>query len=225
MLSGDDEGREETKLQAERFSFLAMIPTEENWPVQTDVPKGVQQEMLSLQTEENYIHYMRRQAKWFEPKVRMLLMSIVDDLNHCSAKCEAAGNHADQSTHIAELGVDPEKYHLRISSAYNVEQTDGKGTGVCAIKFAPLKEFERCLAKAVSFHGKRWLEHKPAARYLCDIMRATIYAQDPYVIAIAFAMFNNRCEGLPRVSNYFIGHEHKPQEAQTFIIMFILTPS
>jgi hypothetical protein len=197
------------------FSFLAMIPTEENWPVQSDVPKRFQQETLSLENEA-YIHYMRRQAKWFEHKFRRLLMSIVDDLNHCSAKCEAAGNHADQSTHIAELGVDPEKYHLRISSAYNVEQTDGKGTGICGIKFAPIKEFERCFAKAVSFHGESWLEHKPAARYLCDIMRATIYAQDPYVIAIAFAMFKNRCEGLPRVSNYFMD-THVPPDKQTFI--------
>ena len=37
------------------------------------------------------------------------------------------------------------------------------------------------------------------------------------MISIAFAMFKNRCEGLPRVSNYFVGHEHIPQEAQTFI--------
>ena len=106
-----------------------------------------------------------------------------------------------------------------------MERTIAKGTGICCVKFAPIKDFERCLAKAVSFHGQSWLEHKPAARYLCDVMRATIYAQDPYVISLAFAMFKNRCEGLPRVSNYFIGHENKPQEAQTFIIMFILTPS
>merc|ERR1719198_2139762 len=30
-------------------------------------------------------------------------------------------------------------------------------------------------------------------------------------------MFKNRCDGCPRVSNYFIGHEHIPREAQTFI--------
>ena len=37
------------------------------------------------------------------------------------------------------------------------------------------------------------------------------------MISIAFAMFKNRCEGLPRVSNYFVGHDDKPREAQTFI--------
>ena len=47
-------------------------------------------------------------------------------------------------------------------------------------------------------------------------MRATIYAQDPYVISIAFAMFKNRCEGCPRVSNYFM-NTHVPPEVQTFI--------
>ena len=193
-----------------------MIPTEENWPVQTDVPKEFQQETLSLQNEENYIHYMRRQAKWLEPKFRALLVSIVDDLNACAKKCEAAGQYADQSKHIAALGVDPEKYDLRISSAFNVQRSQEQGTGICGIKFAPLKEFERCLAKAVSFHGQSWLEHKPAARYLCDILRATIYAQDPYVIAIAFAMFKNRCDGCPRVSNYFM-NTHVPPEVQTFI--------
>merc|ERR1712139_599692 len=201
------------KLQAERFAFLANIPTEENWPIQTDVPVEFQQEQLSVANEEAYIHYLRRQAKWFEVRFREVLMSVVDDLNDCARKCEAAGSYASQSEHIAALGVDPEIYNLRISSAFKVEQT--KGTGICGISFAPIKEFERCLAKAVNMHGESWLEHKPAARYLCDIIRATIYAQDPYVIAIAFAMFNNRCEGLPRVSNYFIGHEHKPQEAQT----------
>ena len=30
-------------------------------------------------------------------------------------------------------------------------------------------------------------------------------------------MFKERCEGLPRVSNYFIGHEHLKLERQTFI--------
>ena len=76
---------------------------------------------------------------------------------------------------------------------------------------------EYLLAKAVAFHGQAWVEHAPAARYLCDFLRATIYAEDPYVIAMAFEMFKNRCDGLPRVSNYFVGHEHKPREAQTFI--------
>ena len=216
-LSDDGKGRQEKKLRAERFSFLAMIRTEENWPIQTDVPKEFQQETLSLENEEAYIHYMRRQAKWLEPKFRALLVSIVDDLNACAKKCEAAGQYADQSKHIAALGVDPEKYDLRISSAFNVQRSQEQGTGICGIKFAPLKEFERCLAKAVSFHGESWLAYKPAARYLCDVMRATIYAQDPYVISLAFAMFKNRCEGCPRVSNYFVGHEHIPQEAQTFI--------
>jgi hypothetical protein len=202
---------------ADRFSFLAMIPTEENWPIQTDVPESFQQETLSVANEEAYIHYMRRKTKWLDPRFRTLLMSIVDDLNECARKCEEAGPYASQSEHIAALGIDPKKYNLRISSAFTVQRTQAQGVGICGIKFAPIKEFERCLAKAVSFHGQSWLEHKPAARYLCDVMRATIYAQDPYVISIAFEMFKNRCEGLPRVSNYFIGHEHIPPEARTFI--------
>ena len=36
------------------------------------------------------------------------------------------------------------------------------------------------------------------------------------MIAIAFAMFKNRCEGLPRVSNYFMD-THVPPDKQTFI--------
>ena len=167
-----------------------------------------------------YIHYMRRKVKWLEPRFKELLMSIVEDLNMCATKC-AEDIYSSQSEHIAALGVDPAKFSLRISSAFEVERSNVQGTGICGIKFAPMKEFERCLAKAVSFHGQSWLEHKPAARYLCDVMRATIYAQDPYVIAIAFAMLKNRCDGCPRVSNYFIGHEHKPREAQTFTWRFI----
>jgi hypothetical protein len=154
---------------------------------------------------------MRRQAKWLEPNFRKLLMSIVEDLNECARKCAAAG-HLSQSEHIAALGVDPEIYSLRISSAFELE-----GKRICRVKFGPIKEAERCLPKAVAFHGKSWCEHAPAARYLCDYLRATIFAQDPYVISIAFAMFKNRCEGLPRVSNYFVGHDDKPREAQTFI--------
>ena len=137
-------------------------------------------------------------------------MSIVEDLNECAAKC-ANDIYASQSEHIAALGVDPEKYSLRISSAFEVG-----GTGICGIEFTPMKEFERCLTKAVSFHGKSWLEHAPAARYLCDVLRATIYAQDPYVISIAFAMLKNRCDGCPRVSNYFM-NTNLPREVQTFI--------
>ena len=91
------------------------------------------------------------------------------------------------------------------------------GTDVCGIKFAPIKDFDRCLAKAVYFQQKSWLEHAPAARYICDFLRATIYADDPFVLSLAFAMFKQRCEGLPRVSNYFIGHEHVQLERQTFI--------
>ena len=199
---GDDPERQ----LAKRFSFLTTIPTEENWPIQSDVPNHIQQDKYSVANEEAYIHYMRRNAKWFEPRFRKLLMSIVEDLNMCATKC-AHDTYASQSEHIAALGVDPAKFSLRISSAFEVERANMQSTCICGIKFAPMKEFERCLAKAVSFHGQSWLEHAPAARYLCDILRATIYAQDPYVISIAFAMFMNRCYGCPRVSNYFIGHE------------------
>ena len=76
---------------AERFGFLATIPTEENWPVQSDVPVKFQQETYSVANEEAYIHYMRRKAKWLEPKFRKLLTSIVEDLNECARKCEEAG--------------------------------------------------------------------------------------------------------------------------------------
>ena len=170
---------------------------------------------VSVDTEVDYIHYMRRKAKWLEPRFKKLLTSIVEDLNMCATKC-AEDIYSSQSEHIAALGVDPANFSLRISSAFEVERTYVQGTGICGVNFAPMKEFERCLAKAVSFHGQSWLEHKPAARYLCDVMRATIYAQDPYVISIAFAMFKNRCEGLPRVSNYFMD-THVPPDKQTFI--------
>jgi len=182
-----------------------------------DVPTHLQEGTFSVTNEEEYIHYIRRGAKWFEPRFRHLLMSIVQDLNECARNCAAAWQHANQAEHIAALGVDPNKYSLRISSASDLNVSFGEEKGICGVKFAPIKEFERCLAKAVAFHGQAWVEHAPAARYLCDYLRATIYAEDPYVIAIAFEMFKNRCDGLPRVSNYFVGHEHKPREAQTFI--------
>jgi hypothetical protein len=185
----------------------------EDWPIQSDLPPGIQEGTYSVKNEEAYIHYILRQAKWTEPRFRKLLVSIVADLNECAKKCASARSYASQSEYIAALGVDPNMYSLRISTISGV----GKDEDICGIKIAPIKDFERCLAKATSFHGKEWVEHAPAARYLCDFLRATIYAQDPYVLSIAFAMFKNRCEGLPRVSNYFIGHEHKPPETQTFI--------
>ena len=64
--------------QAKRFSFLANIATEENWPIQSDAPTDFQRGGFSVQNEEAYIQYIRRQAKWLEPNFRKLLMSIVD---------------------------------------------------------------------------------------------------------------------------------------------------
>jgi hypothetical protein len=209
------DGDDPEKQMAERFAFLATIPTEEDWPIQSDVPAHFDQVKYSVETEEAYIHYLRRKAKWLEPRFRELLLSIVEDINECARKC-AEDIYASHSEYIAALGVDPEKYSLRISSAFEVARTQVQGNGVVGVKFAPLKDFERCFAKAVSFHGQSWLEHAPAGRYLGDILRATIYAQDPYVISIAFAMFKNRCEGCPRVSNYFM-NTNVPPEVQTFI--------
>merc|ERR1719326_2565443 len=112
-----------------------MIPTEENWPIQTDVPTNFQQETLSVANEEAYIHYMRRKTKWLEPRFRELLLSIVEDLNECARKC-AEDIYASHSEYIAALGVDPEKYSLRISSAFEVARTEVQGNGVVGVKFA-----------------------------------------------------------------------------------------
>ena len=190
-------------LQANRFSFLRLIASKENFPVQSDLPPEIQHGTLSDANEKTYIHYIRRKAKWFEPRLRKLLISIVEDINECARKCDDDGAYASQSEHIAELGVDPKTYCLRIRPRFH----SVGGTDVCGIKFAPIKDFDRCLAKAVYFQQKDWLEDAPAARYICDFLRATIYADDPFVLSLAFAMFKQRCEGLPRVSNYFIGHE------------------
>ena len=120
---GGDDKLQQGKYMAERFAFLATIPTEENWPVQSYVLVKFQQETYSVANEEAYIHYLRRKTKWLEPRFRTLLMSIVEDLNECARKCEEAGPYASQSEHIAALGIDPKKYDLRISSAFKVQRT------------------------------------------------------------------------------------------------------
>ena len=213
--------------QAERFSFLALVPTEENWPIQSDLPPESRQWKLTAEDETLYINYMRLQAKWFQSQFRKMLIKIVDDLNFNAEKCEAATLGSDYMKHIAALGVDPEVYSLRVSSASVLQKLDQPGSVVFAGKisgvvFAPVKDFERCLAKSLKYHRADWLQTVPAARAICDFLRATIYAQDPYVLSLAYAMLKNRSDGIPRVSNYYIGHEHMPLEKQTFINTNIL---
>ena len=204
--------------QAERFAYLRLIKTEDGFPIQSDVPQDMQQGKFSVENEEEYIRYIRQKAIWFEPQFRKLLQSIVQDLNECAFECDADGAYATQSEHIAALGIDPSIYKLRFYPS--LFRLRGKGADICALQIAPVKDFDRCLFKAAAFQEETsWCsaDSAPAARHICDYLRATIYAEDPFVLSLAFAMLKIRCDGLPRVSNYYVGHEDKPSARQVFV--------
>ena len=78
----------------------------------------------------------------------------------------------------------------------------------------PPKKAQSAIETAMKYHKEKpdWMNYMPASRYVTDFLRATFYAQDPYVLALAITMLEQRSVGLPRISNYFIGHEDRPAE-------------
>ena len=137
--------------------------------------------------------YIRTQAMWFEPEFKKLLSKIVEDLNTCADKCEE--DPKNSARHIADLGLDPKIYKLKIikqlHQPLDLTQTETNGGTqvkghVCGVIIPPVKSAESATRKAIANHSKGWVEVLPAARYLCDYLRATICAQDPYVLAFGF---------------------------------------
>merc|ERR1712224_1090637 len=132
-----------------------------------------------------YITYLSLQAKWFEPQLKDLLVNIVKDLNRFADVC-ARSQQITQ--HVAALGVDPNLFTLRVNKQlHRVSPLNQQGCfecsgDVCGAVIAPIKGGDRALAKALAYHKKDWIDTFPAGRWICDFLRATVYAQDPYIL-------------------------------------------
>ena len=75
-----------------------------------------------------------------------------------------------------------------------------------------VKSKARILDKIKEYKNK---PEKPHARYVCDFLRATIFAADPYALAVAFYYFQqkfkddivrvkNKCLGLAKVMHVYM---------------------
>ncbi|CAE7618972.1 unnamed protein product [Symbiodinium microadriaticum] len=88
---------------------------------------------------------------------------------------------------------------------------------------ASIKSKERAQAKINTDYqqdfeaGKK--KEQPLARYVCDFLRATIYAADPFALALAFHEFQKRFK-IVRVKNKFANEKLKTEERTNILVNF-----
>ncbi|CAE7213636.1 unnamed protein product [Symbiodinium sp. CCMP2592] len=80
---------------------------------------------------------------------------------------------------------------------------------------------ERALAKVTTDYQEDFEKgtktEQPLARYVCDFLRATIYASDPFALAIAFHTLQEKFK-IVRVKNKFADAKLKDEERTNILV-------
>ncbi|CAE7231983.1 unnamed protein product [Symbiodinium sp. CCMP2592] len=147
-------------------------------------------------------------ASWLRADFKEQLSQLVADLNSISAK--------EVREFDEKLRLDP--------SLYRLQHEDGAEVGPhLGLLVASIKSKERALAKINTDYqedfqaGKK--KEQPLARYVCDFLRATIYAADPFALALAFHEFQKRFK-IVRVKNKFANEQLKTEERTNILVNF-----
>eukprot|EP00439_Symbiodinium_sp_Y106_P003530 s5117_g1.t1 len=147
-------------------------------------------------------------ASWLRADFKRQLSQLVADLNSISAK--------EVRQFDEKLRLDP--------SIYRLQHEDGAEVGPhLGLLVASIKSKERALAKINTDYQQDFEAGKkkelPLARYVCDFLRATIYAADPFALALAFHEFQKRFK-IVRVKNKFANEKLKKEERTNILVNF-----
>mmetsp|Transcript_34888 Transcript_34888/g.64989 ORF Transcript_34888/g.64989 Transcript_34888/m.64989 type:complete len:229 (+) Transcript_34888:127-813(+) len=147
-------------------------------------------------------------ASWLRSGFKQQLLELCSEVNAI-----------DSETTLEEMGFQD----LRFEPSTHPLQPDSSAAVLgeqVGLLVAPIKAKDRALAKIendyqVDFKaGKK--QEMPLARYLCDFLRATIFASDPFVLAVAFHKLKEHPE-VVRVKNKF--RDEKTPETRTNILV------
>lgn len=147
-------------------------------------------------------------ASWLRADFKGQLSQLVADLNSISAK--------EVREFDEKLRLDPSLYRLQHEDGAEVGRHFG-------LMVASIKSKERAQAKINTDYQQDFEAGKkkelPLARYVCDFLRATIYAADPFALALAFHEFQKRFK-IVRVKNKFANEKLKTEERTNILVNF-----
>jgi len=147
-------------------------------------------------------------ANWLRSNFKDHLMKVCSDLNGINSRADL------QNLGFDEMQFDPATHPLQPEANASI----GKHVGLLV---APVKSKDRAQAKVMTDYQEDQAAGKkselPLARYVCDFLRATIFASDPYVLAVAFWQLQKEFEFV-RVKNKF-GEEGLRPELRTNILV------
>ncbi|CAE7231978.1 unnamed protein product [Symbiodinium sp. CCMP2592] len=162
----------------------------------------------AVEVKKSAVDALWTYASWLRRDFKGQLGQLLADLNEFSAK--------DVREFDEKLQLDP--------SMHRLQHEDGAEVGPhLGLLVASIKSKERALAKINTDYqedfkaGKK--KEEPLARYVCDFLRATIYAADPFALALAFHEFKKRFK-IVRVKNKFANEKLKTEERTNILVNF-----
>ncbi|CAE7231974.1 unnamed protein product [Symbiodinium sp. CCMP2592] len=162
----------------------------------------------AVEVKKSAVDALWTYASWLRRDFKGQLGQLLADLNKFSAK--------DVREFDEKLQLDP--------SMHRLQHEDGAEVGPhLGLLVASIKSKERALAKINTDYqedfkaGKK--KEEPLARYVCDFLRATIYAADPFALALAFHEFKKRFK-IVRVKNKFANEKLKTEERTNILVNF-----
>ncbi|CAE7342062.1 unnamed protein product [Symbiodinium natans] len=183
-----------------RMEKLTQIPSQSGEVVQPPVAQHF------CSSAELAVDALAASASWLRADFKRQLSEMVRGLNDIS--------HNDLRRFDAKLVLDP--------SLHQLQPEPGAECGThLGLLVAPIKSKERALAKISTDYQKDFDAGKkteqPLARYVCDFLRATIYAADPFALAIAFHSLQERFK-IVRVKNKFADTKLKDEERTNILV-------
>ncbi|CAE7273365.1 unnamed protein product [Symbiodinium sp. CCMP2592] len=169
-------------------------------PVQSSLPPAHSGD------EKKAIDFLYRMGSWLRSSFEQDLVEV----------CKRINDMADAD--LASLGL---LHQLKFEPLMHPLQPDPKAKKVgkhVGLLVAPIKAKDRAYEKTVDDYAKDPSKHeKPAARYVCDFLRATIFAADPFVLAVAFRQVEKAFD-IVRVKNKFINEKLPPEERTNILV-------
>ncbi|CAE7208487.1 unnamed protein product [Symbiodinium natans] len=180
-----------------RMAKLEVIPSQSGEAVQPALGER------HCASQELAVDALSAYASWLRADFKRKLSEMVTALNEI--------NRTDLRKFDEKLVLDSSLHQLQPEPGAEY----GKHLGLLV---APIKSKERALAKITEDYEKdEEKKERPSARYVCDFLRATIYASDPFALAIAFHTLKEHFE-IVRVKNKF-ANDKLPDEERTNILV------
>ncbi|CAE7344100.1 unnamed protein product [Symbiodinium natans] len=153
---------------------------------------------------ESAVDALSAYASWLRTDFKRQLSDMVGALNEISRE--------EVRKFDEKLSLDCSVHQLQPESGAEC----GKHLGLLV---APIKSKERALAKIKGDYETAWAASfeltsgRDKEGYVCDFLRATIYAADPFALALAFHSLQERFK-IVRVKNKFADQKLQDEERQ-----------